>query len=369
MIMFDRRLLENFNWVLLALVLVILGLGILNLYSASSAFQPNGSSAFLKQVYWMLIGLSVMVGTLFFHYHLLKRMAYTLYACGTILLLLVLIMGKATSGAQRWIDLGFFAFQPSEPIKVIVVIALAQYFSRHEYPNGLGYRELVGPGLLVGLPFLLIVVQPDLGTAMHLAFACLSVLFFLRVQPGVTLGLAATMAAVLPVAWKHLKAYQKQRIFTFLNPASDPGGAGYHIIQSKIAVGSGQFWGKGFTKGTQAQLRFLPERHTDFVFSVFSEEWGFIGSVVLLLLFFGLIIAGLQVVLRSQDRFGALLVLGLTMILFWQIIINISMVVGLMPVVGLPLPFISYGGTSLVTTLFSIGIILNVSMRRFMFQE
>jgi rod shape determining protein RodA len=177
------------------------------------------------------------------------------------------------------------------------------------------------------------------------------------------------MALALPLFWNSLKAYQKSRIITFLHPENDPLGAGYHIIQSKIAVGSGQLWGKGFLKGTQSQLRFLPEQHTDFAFSVFAEEWGFVGSMVLLSLFFFLVISGLYIVRRSQDRFGALLALGLIALIFWQTLINIGMVTGLMPVVGLPLPFISYGGSSLLTTYLAVGLLLNISMRRFMFHE
>ena len=369
MMMFDRRLLENFDWIFLVLILAVNVLGIVNLVSASAGYHANGSPVYLKQIYWLLLGLSFMTFILFFDYHILKKAGYVLYGLGLILLLLVLVIGRKTSGAQRWIDLGFFAIQPSELVKVFVLIALAQYFSRREYPHGLGFKDLVGPALLVGLPFAMILVQPDLGTALHLAFACLSVLFFLKIRPVVLTVLSVGLAAALPFAWSSLKDYQRQRIFVFLNPESDPSGSGYHIIQSKIAVGSGQFWGKGFMNGTQSQLRFLPEQHTDFAFSVFSEEWGFIGSVLLLLLFFGIIMAGLRIVQRSQDRYGALLALGLIALIFWQMVINISMVMGLMPVVGIPLPFISYGGSSLITGFICVGILLNISMRRYLFQE
>ena len=369
MMLFDRRLLENFDWIFLALVLALSGLGIINLYSASLGFQPEGTPVYMKQVYWLLLGLAAMLLLLFFDYHHVAEAAYTLYGMGIFLLLLVLVTGQVRSGAQRWIHLGFFSIQPSELVKVFVIAGLAKYFSRREYPDGLGFRDLVGPGLLVGVPFLLILKQPDLGTALHLAFACLSVLLYLRVRPAVMLTLSGGIAVALPFAWHFLKEYQKNRIRTFLNPEQDPLGAGYHIIQSKIAVGSGQFWGKGFMKGTQSQLRFLPEQHTDFAFSVFAEEWGFAGSVVLLLLLFLLIMIGLRIVSRSQDRFGALLALGLIALIFWQLLINIGMVTGLLPVVGIPLPFISYGGSSLVTTFVAVGILLNISMRRFMFHE
>jgi len=368
--MFDRRLVENFDWIFLSLLLALAGLGILNLYSASAGFQTGGAPIYLKQVYWLLFGLGGMVVILFFHYHLLKDWAYWLYAAGLVLLFVVLVNGRITSGAQRWIDFGFFRFQPAELVKIFVVAALAKYFSRREYPDGLGIKELIGPALLIGLPFCLICQQPDLGTALHLAIACLSVVLFLRVRRSVITVSGLIVVTAMPLIWSlFLKSYQKQRIFTFFNPEVDRRGAGYHIIQSKIAVGSGQFWGKGFMKGTQSQLRFLPEQHTDFAFSVFAEEWGFAGSIVLLTLYLLLILRGLQIVSQCRDRFGALLALGVVALLFWQLFINLCMVIGLMPVVGIPLPLVSYGGTSMVVTLLAAGLLLNISMRRYLFQE
>ncbi|MBU2550358.1 MAG: FtsW/RodA/SpoVE family cell cycle protein, partial [Proteobacteria bacterium] len=230
--MFDRRLLENFDWIFLGLVLVIAALGVLNLISASNGFITRGTPIWLKQIYWLGLGLCIMVGILFFDYHYLKESAYLLYCLGLGLLLFVLVMGRTSSGAQRWINLGFFTFQPSEMVKIFSILALAKYFSRREYPEGLGFRDLIGPGLLAGAPFLLILKQPDLGTALHLAIACLSVLAFLRVRRLVMLVLATGSAAALPLVWHFLKAYQKRRIVTFLNPEGDPLGAGYHIIQS-----------------------------------------------------------------------------------------------------------------------------------------
>ncbi len=367
--MSDSRLLENFDWIFLALILALASLGILNLYSASSSGNAVGTPAYIKQFYWLIFGLGTMTSLLFFDYHRLGNLAYVLYGVGLVLLVIVLGLGQETSGSQRWIRLGFFNLQPSELIKVFVIITLARYFARREYPEGLGFKNLLGPAVLVGIPFLLIIKQPDLGTALHLAFACMSVLLFLRIRPMVLITVSATLAITAPFIWRFLEPYQIIRIVTFLNPEKDPLGAGYHIIQSKIAVGSGQFWGKGFLRGTQNQLRFLPEQHTDFVFSVFAEEWGFFGSSVMLILFFFLVLYGINIARRSQDRFGALLALGLTALIFWQFFINISMVTGLMPVVGLPLPFISYGGSSLVTTLMACGLILNIGMRRYMFQE
>lgn len=367
--MFDRRLLENFDWIFLCLVLALSAVGVVNLYSASAGFNSGGTPVYLKQLYFICLGLCILLVILFVDYHYLKDPAYFFYAVSILLLLAVLVIGKQTSGSQRWINLGFFNLQPSELAKIAVILALAKYFSRREYPQGIGFKGLVVPALIMGVPFLLILKQPDLGTAMHLAFICLSILMFLRIRKAVMVVLGLGVAVALPFAWHFLKAYQKQRIVTFLYPEQDPLGAGYHIIQSKIAVGSGQFWGKGFMKGTQSQLQFLPEQHTDFAFSVFAEEWGFIGSAVLLVLFFLLILMGLRIVIRSQDRFGAILALGVVSLMFWQLLINISMVTGLVPVVGIPLPFISYGGSSLVTVFICAGLLLNISMRRFLFQE
>ncbi len=367
--MFDRRLIQNFDWVLLCLVLILAGLGILNLYSASAGSQSSGFPVYLKQLYWLSLGFIVMLAVLFFDYHLAEKTAYLLYALGLLLLLLVLLHGQTISGSKRWLNLGFFNFQPSEPVKIIVLITLARYFARREYPGGLRLRDLITPLLLAGAPFLLILAQPDLGTALHLAIACLSLVLFLRVRWNALLLLSSGVAAAMPFIWSVLKSYQKQRIMTFLDPTRDPRGAGYHIIQSKIAVGSGQIWGKGFMKGTQSHLRFLPEQQTDFAFSVFAEEWGFVGALVLLSLFFLFLVWSLRVVSRSQDRFGALLGVGMILLISWQFIINICMVIGLMPVVGIPLPFISYGGSSLVTLFIGVGLLLNISMRRFMFQS
>ncbi|MEW6261525.1 MAG: rod shape-determining protein RodA [Thermodesulfobacteriota bacterium] len=365
--MFDRRLLENFDWAFLCLVLVLTAMGIINLYSASQGYG-EGTPIYLKQIYWTAIGLGAMTAILFFDYQYLKEPAYIIYGLCLVMLVLVMVLGRKSLGAQRWLNLGFVSIQPSELVKVAVILALAKYFSRGEYPDGLGFKHLIGPALLIGPPFLLILQQPDLGTAMHLAFISLSLLLFLKVRPLVLAALGAGAAGALPFAWHFLKEYQKKRIFTFLDPEDDPLGAGYHIIQSKIAVGSGQFWGKGFMNGTQSQLRFLPEQHTDFAFSVFAEEWGFIGSVVMIIFFFFLIMVGLRIVWRSKDRFGVLLALGLLAKIFWQLLINVSMVTGLLPVVGIPLPFISYGGSSLVTSFISVGLLLNISMRRFIFQ-
>jgi len=363
--MFDRRLIQNFDWIFLCIVLILTGLGLLNLYSASSGAETTGLSVYvLRQMKWMLLGLAVITTILFFDYHYLERYAYFLYLLGILLLVLVLLKGTVVSGSKRWI----FGFQPSELVKLFVIFTLARYFARREYPGGMRLRDMIPPMLIVGLPFLFIVKQPDLGTGLHLAILSLTVILFVKVRWNALIFLASGVVVALPFVWSFLESYQIKRIITFLNPDTDPRGAGYHIIQSKIAVGSGELWGKGFMKGTQSRLRFLPERHTDFVFSVFAEEWGFLGALFLLSIYFFLIIWGLQIIRHSQDRFGAILGDGLLAMIFLQFFINTCMVVGLMPVVGIPVPFLSYGGTSLLVTSIAVGLLLNISMRRFIFQ-
>jgi rod shape determining protein RodA len=277
-----------------------------------------------------------------------------------------MVIGRTTSGSQRWLPLGFISFQPSELAKIGLILVMARFFTEKELAQGYSLRDLAIPFLLLALPALLVFKQPDLGTVVLLGFIFLSILIFMGVRARAWLTLGAACAIAAPIFWFFLKDYQKTRLRVFLDPELDPLKTGYHITQSKIAVGSGGFWGKGFLKGTQSQLHFLPEQHTDFVFSVWAEEWGFVGSFVLLFLLLFLVSRGLKIASNSKDRGGAVLAIGVSAMIFWQAFINIGMVVGIVPVVGVPLPLFSYGGTSLVTTLIGIGILMNVSMRRFM---
>jgi rod shape determining protein RodA len=252
-------------------------------------------------------------------------------------------------------------------MKVVIIIALAAYFSRHESALGYSLTELIAPGILLAAPVLLIIKQPDLGTAMLLIFIGTTMALFAGIQRFAMIVLSLLGAATISGGWFLLHGYQKDRIRTFLDPERDPLGTGYHIIQSKIAVGSGGFWGKGFMHGTQSQLSFLPERHTDFAFSVFTEEWGFIGSMVLLGLYLCIVLWGIHIARKADSSFGMYLAIGITAMIFWHIVVNLGMVIGLLPVVGVPLPLFSYGGTSMLTTMIGIGLLLNISMRRFMF--
>jgi rod shape determining protein RodA len=271
-------------------------------------------------------------------------------------------------GATRWLNLGFFRFQPSELMKIVIIAVYAHYFTKSPNLNGLGFKDLLYPFLLLAGPLLLIMKQPDLGTASLVFLIALSMLMFVGVRFATFVSVVLAAIPLLFAGWHfHLREYQKERILNFLNPERDPLGTGYHIIQSKIAVGSGGVFGKGFMGGTQSQLHFLPEQHTDFAFSVFSEEWGFTGCLVMLLLYLCLVLWGLSVAKKCNDRFGKLLAVGVAAMLFWHIVINIGMVIGIFPVVGVPLPLFSYGGTSMITTMVGVAILLNIQMRRFMF--
>jgi len=284
-----------------------------------------------------------------------------------LLLFLVLFVGHSGGGSQRWIDLGFFRLQPSEPAKVAIVLVMAKYFQQDEPRGGYRLRDLWVPFGLVAPLIILTLVQPDLGTAIILGLVFISMVLMGGLRLKSFFYLAGAGLALLPIGWQFLRPYQRQRVLTFIDPDRDPLGAGYHVIQSQIAIGSGQLFGKGYMRGTQNRLDFLPAQHTDFIFAVFSEEWGFAGCFVLLACYFALIVYGLRLVERAKDRFGALLVFGMLSIIFWHVVINVAMVAGLLPVVGVPLPLFSYGGSALATMMFGVGLMINVSMRRYVF--
>jgi rod shape determining protein RodA len=366
--MFDRRLIHNFDWGLLLVVLMLGGIGLTTVYSAVMADPPPVPHRllFYKQIVWFSLGLIVMVAAFSFNYRLLDRWAHPIYIVCVLLLLGVVVFGKLAGGSRRWLVLGPVHLQPSELIKVAVVLVLAKYYSKDATTRGFNLRDLLRPILLTSLPFGLIVIQPDLGTAALVALIAVTITLFVKVNLRSLILLLTPAAAMVPVVWSLLKDYQKQRIMTFLNPDQDPLGAGYHIIQSKIAIGSGMITGKGYLQGTQNALSFLPEEHTDFIFSVLAEEWGAIGSIALILLFLVLILWGLNIAHRCREPFGTLLAVGITSLLAWQVVINIGMTMGMMPVVGVPLPLISYGGSSTLTVAICIGLLMNISMRRFM---
>ena len=367
--MIDRRLVEYFDWWMLSLTAAVAVMGLVALYSAVHAGGSTAQSAlFTKQLIWYGAGALLMITTFSINYKSYERWGHLLYIACVALLVAVLFLGKYVGGSKRWLVVGPFSLQPSEFVKLGVIIVLAKYYARVSTTKGVNFRELLTPCIFTAIPFALIVRQPDLGTAMVVALIAGSITLYVKIERRTFAWLTAGVALAVPLVWLTLKGYQKQRILTFLNPDRDPLGSGYHIIQSKIAVGSGMLLGRGFLKGTQNALDFLPEQHTDFIFTVLAEEWGFIGAIVLLLAFLLLIVWGLQVAQRSRDAFGKILAVGVTAMMAWQVFINIGMVMGLMPVVGVTLPFISYGGSSIITMMMGIGLLMNVSMRRFKFE-
>ena len=373
--MLDRRQLANMPWGLVTLIFAIALFGVSTVYSAT--YTPHGPSPlFYKQLIWTALGALIMMAALVPDYHTVGRYAYVLYAVSLVLLLLVMVMGRTGMGAQRWLAIGSFAFQPSELAKLSVTLALARYFAEDPKGGGYGLRDLAIPGAMVVVPVLLVLKQPDLGTAMMLVLTSSLIVMLAGVRMRAVLAvvvvcatIASSVFLVPPVRhkiWGKLKPYQQNRIKAFVDPSSDPLGSGYHANQSKIAVGSGQLLGKGFRKGTQSQMAFLPERHTDFIFAVISEERGFVGSALLLLLYLVLLLAGIDAAKNAKDRLGVLMAGGIVSMIALYVIINVGMAVGIVPVVGVPLPLVSYGGTSIITTFLAIGLLLNIQTRRFM---
>lgn len=362
----DRRLLVNFDWMLLSLILGLCFLGILNIYSAGYSLSDfRQETLYVKQSQWIMFGLILMGIIICVDYHLICRYAYIIYAFSVLLLLIVAIYGYATHGSQRWIVIQGFSFQPSELVKLTIIIALAKYFDEHRIQKSYNLKELIIPFLIVFIPFLFILKQPDLGTSLILLIIFGSITFFVGIEWKSLVMAIGSIIVVAPFSWFFLKDYQKERIITFFNPESDPLAAGYHIIQSIIAVGSGGILGKGYLKGTQTQLKFLPVQQTDFIFSVFAEEWGFLGGIILIIMFLTLILWCLKIALNARDLLGMLISFGISMLIFWEVFINIGMVLGLLPVVGIPLPFLSYGGSSMIVLMMGMGLLMNISMRRF----
>lgn len=340
--------------------------GIFNLYSASHASTIQRTADLYKsQLLWF--GLSIMVGVAvsFFQTKTFYRYSYALYFINILLLLFVLILGKKSMGAQRWLDLGPFHFQPSELMKITIVLALGRFFAKNYPDNEMGLKELFIPIVMTGIPALLIIVQPDLGTGMLLILV-LAVLSFYRQLRWKSIILIGVVGAVLAGGMYKfaLKDYQKKRILTFINPGADARGSGYNAIQSKIAIGSGQLYGKGFRKSSQASLNYLPENHTDFVFAIYNEEHGLIGSLFLMGLYLLLFYRFIWLASSVPRIYDGIVVIGLMSIFFWHTFINMSMVTGLMPIVGIPLPMMSYGGSSLLVFGICMGMATSFSNSR-----
>ncbi|MBI5343610.1 MAG: rod shape-determining protein RodA [Deltaproteobacteria bacterium] len=360
--------LARLDWPIFLLALALCGVGLLNVYSGTRVIGTAGVPLFAKQLAWIFLGILAFFACYLASDGFIEEIALPVFWGVLAVLVVVLIAGKVRGGAQRWISLGAFNFQPSEFAKVAVVLVLAKYFADRYSYSGIGFVETVPAIGLVIVPFLLVALQPDLGTAGVFVIILLGMLVVACVRTRVLLLLGGAGALLVPALWLAMKDYQKQRVLTFLDPERDPLGAGYHVIQSKIAVGSGGFLGKGYLRGTQGSLRFLPEQHTDFAFAVFAEEWGFLGTLALLALFLCLVHRAFHLASRSQDRFASFACGGLAVYFLAHIAINLAMVCGLFPVVGIPLPFVSYGGSSMLTNMMALGVMSNLARSRFTFQ-
>lgn len=366
----NRTFLRRIDWNFAGAILALNIIGLINLYSATHGHNDLGTSRlFVSQIFWLTAGWFLYFVVTLIDYSVFIRLAYVIYTLNLIALVAVMFVGKTVLGATRWLDFGVFSYQPSESMKLSLCIILARVLSQRSYPNGLGPKELAFPLLgLIGVPFFITAEQPDLGTAMMLFIIGSSVLFFLRIRSKLLVAVTISLLIGSAGAWLFLlRDYQKDRVYTFFDPGRDPRGKGYNSIQSKIAVGSGKVLGKGFRKGTQSQLEFLPERHTDFIFSVLCEEHGFIGSITTIGLFAALFALGARISAQARDKGGAILAIGILSILFWHQFVNIGMVIGLLPIVGVPLPLLSYGGSNMLTTMAALGLVSSISYRKHMF--
>ncbi len=360
---FRVRLVGHIDGPLLVIALAIMAFGLATIHSATY----DANNRVFSQVVNMLIGLTVMWGVAQLPPQKLMRFAIPLYVIGVILLVMVFLFGVKINGARRWLSLGFTRIQPSEILKIAMPLMLAWYF--HKYETVLKFRHYAIAGLLLIVPFALIAKQPDLGTAILVGAAGFYVIFFAGLPWKVIFGMIAAGATAAPFVWTMLHGYQRKRILTLIDPTTDPLGSGYHIIQSTIAIGSGGSFGKGWLEGTQTHLEFIPERHTDFIFAVFSEERGLLGNSILVFLYLMLIARGLMITSNASTLFARVLGGSITLSFFTYAFVNMGMVSGILPVVGVPLPFMSYGGTALVTLFLGLGILMSIHSHRMLVKQ
>lgn len=365
---------RSVNFTILIVSILISAVGILSIYSSTYQKETQSWQIYQRQIFWVILGLAFFLFMSNFHYRRLWDATYFLYILALFLLFLVFILGTVRLGAQRWLKLAWFNFQPSEIAKLTMVIFLARYFSRKSVDsvslmvNKSGMlKNLVLPFIFIAVPVGLIAEQPDLGSGAMIMAIFMVMLYLSGVRLKHIFLFLLLFILFTPLVWHFLRDYQKERLLVFLNPNIDPLGAGYTVIQSKITIGSGGFFGKGWLSGTQSQLRFLPESHTDFIFATFAEEWGLLGSLVLLLLYYLLINQGIRIARKTHDNFGRLLAFGISGMLAIQVCVNIAMNLGLAPVVGLPLPLMSYGGSSVLATFIGLGILSNINKTRGVF--
>lgn len=357
-----RRTRRPVDWVLFGLVFTLALFGILSLYSASVA---DGANHYARQLFWYGLGTVAAIGIASQDYRLISRLAYPSLVIGVVLLLLVAVAGTTINGSKRWLSLGPLSVQPSEFIKLSVVLVAARWFADHERPEGRGIRDLIIPSLMISVPFVLILNQPDLGTGLTLWMIFGTMVLFDRVKPWLTVSGIVGLIAVIPMMWFFvMREYQKDRVRAFLDPEAELQGDAWQVAQSRIAVGSGGWTGKGWLQGTQVQGGFVPYDESDFIFSHTGEQFGFLGSLFVMGLYLALALWALNIARRARDRFGVLLAVGIASLFFWHVAVNIAMNIGLLPVVGLWLPFFSRGGTAVLLVMLCVGILMSISMRR-----
>jgi len=367
---FTTRASPGIDMPLLLAIVAIITLGLVNLYSATSVYADDSQRAqladiYVSQIYWIVVGTLIAILVASIDYRSFERLAMIAYFGGLVALGLVFVLARSIRGASRWIAIGSFNFQPSEFMKIVLILVLASHLQNDPKVEPRTLIDLVRPGLLVGVPAAFVMAQPDLGTALIYLLIAGSMLSLTRIRTRSVFTLLILSVASVLVAWNFvLLRYQKDRITSFLNPENDTTGAGWHAFQSQTAIGNGQLFGEGFMQGTQNQFRLLPDQFSDFPFAVFCEDWGFAGAVVLLGLYCFAVIWAIHVASQAKDRFGAAIAVGVGANLFWHVILNVGMAVGLLPVVGVTLPLFSYGGSSVVTMLVGLGLLMNVSMRR-----
>ena len=363
--MLDRKVIPQVDWVLISSALALALLGVAMIYSTEGVAHVSWRKVIhFKQLLWIIFGLLGLLLTITTNWITIARFSYAIYGMNLACLLLVAVIGKKGMGAQRWISLGPLSFQPSELMKIALILALAKYLSDRGEEIKRPSQAFI-PAMFALVPTLLILRQPDLGTAIVLLFTTLAMVLLFGLPYKYLLYSAGGGLLAFPFLWGLLRAYQRQRILGFLNPMNDPLGSGYHIIQSQIAVGSGKLLGKGWLAASQSQLNFLPEHHTDFIFAVSAEQLGFLGCLLILILYLLILSRGFLIARQGGDLFSTLLASGIVAMISFQIIVNVGMVTGLMPVVGIPLPLMSYGGTSMFTTMIAIGLLLNIRIQRY----
>lgn len=361
--MLNRRMLKNLDFTMIIAVLILLTTSLIIISSATHVTTATEDPYWYlqRQAIFTVVNILLVVFLLTVDYNSLAKYAGVLYWVSVGSLLAVRFFGQTALGAQRWIQLGPINLQPSEFAKIIIIITLAKMLEKRRLDS---LKDLMPVALHVGFPFLLILLQPDLGTSLVFIAITIGMLFMAGIRMKLLLGIFAAGAAVMPIFWQFLHDYQKKRLLVFIDPNIDPLGSGYHIIQSKIAIGSGMLLGKGLFSGTQSQLNFLPENHTDFIFAVIGEELGFVGAAIILALYFIIVYRGIKIAGEARDNFGTLLATGVTSMLLFHILVNVGMTAGIMPVTGIPLPFMSYGVSALTKNMVGIAILLNVYMRR-----